>query len=139
MTSGPLPGSTDNLTDADVQAIFRRAMLLVAIFGIALASILAIAVNWQTGVLALVGAGISFTGIREWRNLTTAVFDRLGSEGSSRPAARTFVMFFMRLAIAGGVLYASLRYLEGSVYALVAGLGLAVIALSIEALRLLRR
>jgi hypothetical protein len=38
-----------------------------------------------------------------------------------------------------GILYVSLRCLNGSVYALVAGIGLAVVALSIEAIRLLRQ
>lgn len=137
MNPASLPDSTP-LTDAQIQAIFHRAMRLVAILGFAVAAILTVAMGWQTGLLFMVGAAISFTGIREWRNLTTAVFDRIGTGTSSKPAGRTVVMFFLRLALAGLALYASLRCLHGSVYALVAGLGLAVIALSVEALRLLR-
>jgi len=36
------------------------------------------------------------------------------------------------------IIYASLRCFHGSLYALLAGLGLAVVALTIEALRVLR-
>jgi hypothetical protein len=46
--------------------------------------------------------------------------------------------FFIRIIAAGGVLYVSLRSLDGKVAALLIGLALALAALLIEALRLLR-
>ena len=46
--------------------------------------------------------------------------------------------FFLRLGVAVAVLYVSLKYLDGSVYALAAGLGMGVFALTIEALRLVK-
>jgi len=46
--------------------------------------------------------------------------------------------FFVRLAIALGLLYGSLKFLHGSVYALIAGLALGVLALLFEGLRLLK-
>jgi len=47
-------------------------------------------------------------------------------------------MFFLRLGIAALIIYVSLRCFHGSLYALLTGLGLAVVALTIEALRVLR-
>jgi hypothetical protein len=55
-----------------------------------------------------------------------------------RPLAGVLIGFFLRLGLALVVLYVSLKYLDGSVYALVAGLALGVAALSIEGLRLVK-
>ena len=46
--------------------------------------------------------------------------------------------FFLRLAVAVALLYGSLKFLHGSVYALIAGLALGVASLMIEGLRLLK-
>jgi FtsH-binding integral membrane protein len=129
---------TASMTDDDLREMLRRALRTVTILGLSLFVLLTFTRGWQTGVLLLAGAVISWTGIHEWRNLALAVFARLDNRQNARPMARTLVMFFLRLGMVGVVLYVSLRYLKGSIYALVAGLGLAVVALSIEALRLLR-
>lgn len=133
-----LPGLTASMTDDDLRDMLRRALRTVTILAVILFVILTFTKGWQTGVLLLAGAAISWTGIREWRNLAVAVFARLDNQQNARPMGRTLVMFFLRLGIVAVVLYASLRYLNGSIYALVAGLALAVVALSFEALRLLR-
>jgi len=52
---------------------------------------------------------------------------------------RVLAMFFLRLALAAALLYVSLKWLDGSIYALLGGLALSLMALMIEALRLLRR
>ena len=134
----PESGSIAGLSDADLQAMLRRALRLVVILTILLAAGCGIALGWQSGVLALVGGAISWTGIREWRNLSAVVFARMDNQQPPRPTGRTLVMFFLRFGIVAAALYVSLRCLHGSVYALVAGIGLAVVALSFEALRLLR-
>lgn len=131
-------GSIGNMTDAEMQTMLRRSLRLVLILGIALAVIFTLARGWQSGLLALAGAVVSYTGILEWRSLALAVFARLDSQQRPRPMGRTLVMFFARLAAVGAILYVSLRCLHGTVYALIAGIGLAVVALSIEALRLVR-
>jgi hypothetical protein len=46
--------------------------------------------------------------------------------------------FFLRLILAGGLLYVSLKVLNGKVLALVAGLALAILVLLVEAFRLFR-
>lgn len=53
-------------------------------------------------------------------------------------AGRVITTFFLRLLLAGGLLYVSLRCFHGSVYALVAGLVLGIFALSVEAVRMIR-
>lgn len=135
----PLAGLAASMTDAQLTGMLRRALRTVAVLGVVLFLILTFTMGWPTGLLLLAGAVISWTGIREWRNLALAVFAKLDNQQSARPMARTLVMFFLRLGMAVAILYVSLRCLHGSVYALVAGLGLAVVALSVEALRLLRQ
>jgi hypothetical protein len=46
--------------------------------------------------------------------------------------------FFLRMGMAVAVLYVSLKYLHGPVYTLLVGLGIGVIALTLEAVRLLK-
>jgi len=46
--------------------------------------------------------------------------------------------FFLRLGLAFGIAYVSLKFLDGSVYALAGGLALGVLTLSFEGLRLVR-
>jgi hypothetical protein len=57
---------------------------------------------------------------------------------TARPMAMVLVGFFLRLGIAVVLLYVSLKYLNGSVYALAAGLALGVFALAVEGLRLMK-
>jgi hypothetical protein len=46
--------------------------------------------------------------------------------------------FFLRLAVAIVVLYISVKYLDGSVVALAVGLGLGIVSLTVEAIRMAR-
>lgn len=126
------------MTDDDLREMLRRALRTVLILALVLFLIFTFTLGWQTGLLELAGALISYTGIREWRNLALAIFARLDNQQTARPMGRTLVMFFLRLGMVAAILYVSLKCLHGSVYALVAGIGLAVVALSIEAIRLLR-
>ncbi|MFY9747632.1 MAG: hypothetical protein WA891_02820 [Acidobacteriaceae bacterium] len=127
-----------SMTDDDLREMLRRALRTVVVLGLLLFLVFTFTLGWQTGLLELAGALISYTGIREWRNLALAIFAKLDNQQSARPMGRTLVMFFLRLGVVAAILYVSLRCLHGSVYALVAGIGLAVVALSFEALRLLR-
>lgn len=131
-------GSATHMTDDDLQQMLRRTLRLVVILGVLLAIVFTITLGWQSGLLELAGAVISYTGIREYRTLSMTIFAQLDQQKPPRPVGRTFVMFFLRLAGVGLILYVSLKCLNGTVYALVAGIGLAVVALSWEALRQLR-
>lgn len=131
-----------DFTDAHLAAAMRRALRTVAILACVLFSILTLVYGWQTGAMLLAGAVISFTGIWEWQRLMQAINARMDATPDAstpvKPMGRTLALFFLRLGMVAAVLYVSLKYLQGSVYALVAGLGLAIVALTIEAVRLLR-
>ena len=135
----PALHAAGSMSDEDLQQLLRRAMRTVVLLAVLLAVVFWLTMGWQSGLLELAGAAISWTGIREWRTLARLVSATLDNRPAPSPMGRTLGMFFLRLAVVGGILYVSLRCLHGSVYALVAGIMLAVVALSIEALRLLRR
>jgi hypothetical protein len=128
-------------SDQDLRLVMNRALrsVLVAItIGI---PIIWFAWGWRSAVLYLVGGAIAATGILEWRQLMTAVLVRLdtgGPQGPPRPLGSVLFWFFIRLVAAAGILYVSLRSLDGKVAALLLGIALALIALFIEAIRLFR-
>ncbi|HVT98198.1 MAG TPA: hypothetical protein VHE33_11885 [Acidobacteriaceae bacterium] len=135
----PVFNVAGSMSDEDLQQLLRRATRTVVILALLLFAVFTFTMGWQSGLLELAGAVISYTGIREWRTLARLVSATMDNRPAPSPKGRTLVMFFLRLALVGGILYVSLRCLNGSVYALVAGIGLAVVALTIEALRLLRQ
>jgi len=127
--------------DQDLRLVMNRALrsVLAAIaVGI---PIIWFAWGWRSAVLYLVGGGIAATGILEWRQLMTAVLVRLDTEGgqnTSKPLGPLLFWFIVRLVAAAGVLYVSLRSLDGKVAALLLGIALALISLFVEAIRLFR-
>ena len=126
------------LTDEDVRQTMLRALRLLAIIAVAGVALAWWKLGWQSAVLLAVGAVISATGLWEWMRLMAVVISRMDAGAAPRPVGTVLVGFFMRLGIALVALYVSLKYLDGSVYALAAGLALGMIALTIEALRLVR-
>jgi hypothetical protein len=85
-----------------------------------------------------VGAAISGSGLWEWLRLMSAVMVRMDGGGKPRAMGTVLTGFFLRLGLTLVVLYGSLKFLDGSVYALAAGLAMGVFALSFEGLRLVR-
>ena len=69
----------------------------------------------------------------------TAVMDRMDAGGKARPLGMVLAGLFLRLIVSLVVLYASLKYLHGSVIALATGLGLSVVSLTFEGLRLMKK
>jgi hypothetical protein len=126
------------LTDEDVRRTMQRALRLLAILAVVGVVLAWWKLGWQSGALLAVGAAISASGLWEWMRLMTVVISRMDAGVAPRPMGTALVGFFMRLGIALVALYASLKYLDGSVYALAAGLALGMVALTIEALRLVR-
>jgi hypothetical protein len=127
----------DNFTDADLQRILRRALLAIAIMTVLATPVVWAAWGWRNVVLMAVGAGVSATGIWEWQRLLTVLIAKMDGGTGGPSAGPVIVMFFIRLALAAGVLYVSLKCCNGSVYALLGGLAFSLIALAIEATRLL--
>jgi hypothetical protein len=142
MTRGLAEMAASEFTAEDLRATLGRALRTVGVLAAAGTLLTWWVAGWRQGwpsaLLFLVGALIAATGILEWQRLMMAILSRFEGGGTARPLVPVLLWFFLRLGIAGVVLYVSLRSLNGSVYALCAGLGLAVLALLIEALRLLR-
>jgi hypothetical protein len=68
----------------------------------------------------------------------SAVMVRMDAGGEARPMGLILFGFFLRLGLTIVVLYVSLKVLDGSVFALAAGLGLGIFALTFEALKLVK-
>jgi hypothetical protein len=138
-------GALANFSDADASAVIARAVRTVAILAVIGLPLAAWKGGWRSAALLLIGAAISASGLWEWRRLMAALMVRMepleGEHivGARRPSIGfALAGFFLRLFAVVAVLYVSLRYLNGSVLALAAGLAMGVIALTIEGLRLLR-
>lgn len=132
------PNAFLEFTDADLKAALQRTLRTIALLAAVLAAVVSIAAGWQSGALLIVGAIVSASGVYEWQRLIGVVNARLDNARNPRPAGPVVAMFFLRLLLAAGLVYVSLKCFHGSIYALIAGLALAVIGLSIEAVRLVR-
>ncbi len=128
----------DSFTDADFKRTMWSALRLLAVITVAAAPLVWWKLGWQSAVLLLVGALISGSGLYEWLRLMTAVMVRMDAGAKARPMGMVLAGFFLRLGLTVVLLYVSLKVLNGSVYALAAGLALGVFALTVEGLRLMK-
>lgn len=126
-------------TEDDIRGTLRRALKLAGALALVATPILWVWLGWQAWLLFLVGAVISATGIFEWLQLLSAMMSRMEEGRTPTSMGRVLAMFFLRLAVAGLLLYASLSSLHGSIFALLAGLGLSLLALTVESARLMAR
>ena len=90
-------------------------------------------------LLAVLTVVATAASLWEWLRLMTAIMERMDIGGKARPMGMVLVGFFLRLGLTVVVLYVSLKYLDGTVFALAAGLGLGVFSLSVEGVRLMNR
>jgi hypothetical protein len=128
----------DSFTDADFKRTMWSALRLLAVITVVAAPLVWWKLGGQSAVLLLVGALISGSGLYEWLRLMTAVMVRMDAGGKARPMGMVLAGFFLRLGLTVVLLYVSLKVLNGSVYALAAGLALGVFALTVEGLRLMK-
>jgi len=128
----------ETFSDDDFKRTIKGAIRLLVIAVVVAGPVIAWKAGWKSAALLVVGAVISGSGLYEWLRLMSAVMVRMDGGGEARPMAMILVGFFLRLGLAVVLLYVSLKYLNGSVYALAAGLGLGVFCLSIEAIRLMK-
>jgi len=128
----------ESFTDADFKRTMLSALRLLAVIALLAAPLVWWKLGWQSAALLLVGAAISGSGLWEWLRLMTAVMVRMDAGGKARPMGMVLFGFFLRLGLTVVLLYVSLKVLNGSVYALAAGLALGVFALTIEGLRLMK-
>jgi hypothetical protein len=125
-------------SDDDFKRTIRSAIRLLVIVTVVAVPLITWKAGWQSAALLVVGAAISASGLWEWLRLMSAVMVRMDGGGTARPMGMLLVGFFIRLGLAVVLLYVSLKYLNGSVYALAAGLGLGVFCLSIEGIRAMK-
>ena len=128
----------EQFSDEDFKKTIWGALRLMAIVFVVAAPLVWWKAGWQSAALLAVGAVISGSGLYEWLRLMTAVMARMDLGGEARPLGMVLVGFFVRLGLTVVVLYVSLRFLDGSVYALAGGLALGVFSLSVEGLRLMK-
>ena len=126
------------LTDEGLEALLRRAIWITAIVGLLAALALWIASGWRNAAMMAAGAAISTASINEWRRLTRFITAKLDKKQTPRGAWVAVVFFMLRLVVFAAVIYGSLKCFRGSGLALLCGLALAVVAISWEAVRLLR-
>ncbi len=128
-----------HFTEDDIRRTLRRSLILAGAVSLAATPVLWVWLGWQSWLMFLIGAVISATGIFEWMQLLSAMMSRMEEGRVPTPMGRVMVMFFLRLAVAAVLLYASLNSLHGSIYALLAGLAVSLFALTAESIRLALR
>jgi hypothetical protein len=128
----------ESFSDADFKRTILSALRLLVLITVVAAPVVWWKLGWQSAVLLLVGALISGSGLFEWLRLMTAVMVRMDGGAKARPIGLVLFGFFLRLGLTVVLLYVSLKVLNGSVYALAAGLALGVFALTVEGLRLMK-
>jgi len=128
----------ESFSDADFKRTIWSALRLLVVITVVAAPVVWWKMGWQSAVLLLVGSLISGSGLFEWLRLMTAVMVRMDGGGKAKPMGLILFGFFLRLGLTVVLLYVSLKILNGSVYALAAGLALGVFALTVEGLRLMK-
>jgi hypothetical protein len=127
-----------SFSEGDVRAVLVRTVRLLAVLAAAGAVLTGFRLGWRSSVLLLVGAAISATGLWEWMRLMSAIMERVDGAVTVRPMGMVLTGFFLRMGLTIGVLYVSLKFLHGSVIALALGLGLGIVALIFEVIKLAR-
>jgi hypothetical protein len=126
------------LTDEALNALLKRAIRDTLMLGLIPSLILLVASGWRNAAMLAVGAVISAASILEWQRLIRLFNAKLDQKKTPRGAATVVAFFLLRLILFGAAIYGSLKCFQGSAIALLCGLGLAVIAMAWEALRLLK-
>ena len=127
-----------DIDNQDLDAMLRRAMRNTLILGIIPALALWIGSGWRDGAMLATGTLISAASIWEWQRLARLINAKLDQQKTPMGAPAVVLFFVLRLTVFAGVIYGSLRCFRGSAVALLCGLGLAVLTMGWEAIRMLR-
>lgn len=130
----PLALLSDEAARATLAATMRWT-LLTTLLG---ATAIWLSTNWRNAAMFAVGGSISAASIYEWLRLMRLLMDHQDQKRTGSGASLVVAFFFLRLLFFAAAIYGSLKWIEGSIFALLAGLALAVILLAWQALRLLR-
>jgi uncharacterized membrane protein len=123
---------------ADPEAMLRRAYRNILILGTVVSIVLWIASGWRNAAMLAAGAAVSAASTYEWRRLVRVINATLDNQQAPKGTAIALVFFAVRLIVFGAVIYVSLKYIQGSAIALLCGLGLALLAMVWEGIRLIR-
>ena len=126
------------LTDAGLEALLKRAIRITLGLGALAALVVWVATGWRNAAMLATGTVISAASILEWQRLIRFINAKLDQKQAPRGAAVAGIFFVLRLILFAGAIYGSLKCFRGSVVALLCGLGLALLAMVWEAVRLLR-
>lgn len=129
---------TKDLTDESLALMLKRAIRNTAILGVIPAIVVLFVSGWRNAAMVLSGAAISLASIWEWQRLIRLIIAKLDNKKSPRSGGVAAVFFVLRLTVFAAVIYVSLKCFKGSVFGLFYGLGLALVTLGWEALRLFR-
>lgn len=121
-----------------MEALFRRAIRNTLILGLVAAVVVLVASGWRDAAMLVTGTLISAASIFEWQRLVRVINAKLDKQQTPRSAPAVVIFFVLRLTVFAGIIYGSLKCLQGSVIALLCGLGLAAMAIGWEAIRMLR-
>jgi uncharacterized membrane protein len=121
-----------------LEAVFRRAIRNTLILGLVAAVVVVVASGWRDGAMLVTGTLISAASIFEWQRLVRVINAKLDKQQTPRSAPAVVLFFVLRLTVFAGAIYGSLKCFQGSVIALLCGLGLAALAIGWEAIRMLR-
>jgi len=134
----PLTALTDESAALMLIHALRWTVLLSVLGGVALW----IGSGWRNAAMLLTGGLISAASIYEWQRLMRLINARMDARMDQKKTSGSAVLvvgfFLLRLFFFAGAIYVSLRCFQGSVFALVVGLSLAVVTLLFEVLRWLR-
>jgi len=122
----------------DPEAMLKRAFRNIVILGAAACLVLWKASGWKDAAMLAAGAAVSAASTLEWRRLVRLINAKLDNQEAPRGTAIAILFFFIRLIVFGAVIYVSLKYIQGSAIALLCGLGLALLAMVWEGIRLIR-
>ena len=135
--SEPTQPIADISKDA-MEALFKRAIRNTLILGLVAAVVVLVASGWRDAAMLVTGTLISAASIFEWQRLVRVINAKLDNQQTPRSAPAVVIFFVLRLTVFAGVIYGSLKCFQGSVIALLCGLGLAAMAIGWEAIRMLR-
>jgi hypothetical protein len=132
--SQPIP----DISNEAMEALFKRAIRNTLILGLVAAVVVLVASGWRNAAMLVTGTLISAASIFEWQRLVRVINAKLDKQQTPRSAPAVVLFFVLRLTVFAGAIYGSLKCFQGSVIALLCGLGLAALAIGFEAIRMLR-
>jgi hypothetical protein len=127
-----------DFTHENLESLFKRVLGKILILGLLSALAVWIGSGWRNAAMLAVGAAISAASILEWRRMVRVINARLDMQKTATNAYTVALFFVLKLILFAGVIYVSLKYIQGSVWALLYGLGLAVLTIGWEGIRLIR-